>query len=492
MKALKFTAEGMNTSNPVWDEYYIDSFAFYDVSQNTKQTDKITGMISLYDMLEKILFSMGARIYQKNGCWYIDHIRQLQKGTVTYKRYNSAMEYQDSAAEGLKKTITPATGSPLLVPINHSLYKEYDKPYSKFELKANYRLSQNVLRYPHLREMYTQVGSFSYSFREKELLINTPTYVPDIHGLRYSLGYIDFNGLPEVIFNFSISGELMGWFRVKLMLVNDADGKTYYYTNYWESSEISIKESWSPYDHNEPGLHDLLMINYNSKTGSEAFSETVSVYKYGNLAGQLYIMFCPPYKATQQSQYPALVRIYFEGLSLNYLECQKEKSIINVEANVNKLRKSKDVDFYSNPYFTMLMRTLSGSVNESIQYYINPQLAYPGLYYRYDGTNHISIRNYKIASIGEWKTLERILIEDIMTFYSQIRFKVTGRLLGDDMNFGKVLDYDGKRYMICSMNFEPKSGQMDVTLLQISDIGRFLITESGDYVATEDGKLIII
>ena len=126
---------------------------------------------------------------------------------------------------------------------------------------------------------------------------------------------------------------------------------------------------------------------------------------------------------------------------------------------------------------------------------MNPHLAYPGLFYYYDTdvSRYVPCYDFQFET-GNDTRLDRWLTEDIMSYYANLRNRILGTLLGQ-IDFGKVLDYDGKRYMIVSSIYNIKKSFNEVTCLEISEgitSGSFIELEDGSgYVLLEDGNKII-
>ena len=453
----------VNQALSPFTETHLDTWCFYRKDLDEKYE-------SLYDVLSKVLTSWGARIYQKDGCWYMDHIRQLNDGSITYRRYNSALTYQASASEDRTYNITARSGSPLLVPINHSLYKELERPYSKFILSSNYRLDKELIRY---KEVYTEQDI------DSEIVYNnlnvSATLFPDDQqsGITWSLGIANINSdyLPIKLITISISGMLSGSLHIYLYIENTLDGKQYYYNISNQILPTRIRKLWYEWDNNSTNY----IIGIENADGWDSFSETIDIIMSNipqDLSGMLYLRVVPPYSGSAGD---AGLSINLDDLNVTYQECNKSESKYElVSSDVQTNEKEYEIDIYSDPSIS----------------YINSNLVYPGLFYYYDGSEYQQCLNFKYGT-DEQTSIERFLINDIMSFYSTLRFKISGTLLGQ-IDFGKILDYDSKRYMIVSFGYSLKSSQNEVTTIQISEVGSYLLNEDGTYILTEDGNKIPI
>jgi len=76
-----------------------------------------------YDILDKILTSIGARLYQWNGVWNIERIDYLRDGSVDINKYTAASNYNvvtTGSGANPNLTMTGVDGSPMCVWVNQS------------------------------------------------------------------------------------------------------------------------------------------------------------------------------------------------------------------------------------------------------------------------------------------------------------------------------------------------------------------------------------
>jgi len=481
------------TNLDLFDDLQVDTWCWYEDEKYK----------SLYEVLTDILMAFGLRVYQKDGCWYIDHISQLDLGVVTYRVYTYLFAYTTTSAETLNKTITSKSGSPLIVPINHSLYKELDRPFSKFELTASFRLNTNLIRYPKEFD-----ATINYRIDDDDTLYLTNSVTnPFLQGINYNLGYVDFENITEHhnltrFFIFTVSGETRGMLKFKLYVDNIADSTRYYYNHLATTNNNA--QTWytgvSAVTGSQPNSRDLLRIDYTGSDVRQAFSETVYVYHHNRtqvLKGHLHLLINPPYDGA--FFLPDLIlddnihaEIDLTQMTLKYMGCKMTENVITLENSAYDVNeKNYDIKLYSDPRRTSVITESDGSISGTVVMgHKNSWTSYPGLVFYYDSATELFNPCYQFRyNNGDLKTIEEFLTEDIMSYYSSLRNRLLGTLLGQ-INFGNVLDYDSKRYMIASMALNIKKAQNEVTLIQISDIGSFLLDETGDYILTEDGDKI--
>jgi len=497
-ESLDVYGSGMDTDESPINQTYIDMWMFYDRDNRTYQ--------SLYDILNCILsdWGVGAQVYLKNGDWYIDRVSQKGR-EITYSHYDSDFELQGTVNETNVKLLSGAKVLPTSVPVNKSLYKEVVRPYSSFNLTANYDLRENSLKYWHTFSVVPLPGlnpinpqNIQYSIEDSRITIYQPSFVPNYqHGINYYIGYVDLErtrtDIEDTLFAFTITGELKGWFRVKLFIEDEVTGDTYYYTNYYEDGEVTIKSVWSKQDmRNIPGLQDVISIN--KKDELESFNETSNVTRgvadRSYIRGQMYLQILPPYNYAPGNIPPAIVHVYLKDIQLKYFECVKLNEKINISVSALTNKKEHDTKLYSNPSYLLQQRSSSGFVN-SYYNYRNPHLVYPGILYTKSGAVYTPITNYFIKDINDNKALERILAEDIMTYYSVPRLKLTGTLL-TEIDFGQIIEYHSRFYLIMSLILHTRSSFADVILFEISKEEGFLLDEDGEYVLDENEQPIKI
>ena len=288
----------VQTLSPI-TEHHLDTWAFYD-----PQEEKYD---NLYDIISSILTSIGARVYQKDGLWYIDHIRQLESGAITYRVYNSSFTYTGTSAETRNYNITSKSGSPLNVPVNHSLYKELERPYSKFVLKSAYGLQTDILRYKD--SAHILVNECTVTLDEEKLIIDAVND-PILQGVVFNLGRIEFdagisggfNRIPNHFLTINISGELRGWCKVKLFIENEADSLRYYYNKelLYQEKLTRLKIQWDTDTYN-----DILRSDYSDNFNAERFDESIDIYKSGeDLKGFMYLLINPPFDSDSRNSLP--------------------------------------------------------------------------------------------------------------------------------------------------------------------------------------------
>ena len=218
----------------------------------------------------------------------------------------------------------------------------------------------------------------------------------------------------------------------------------------------------------------------------EEFNETITVYRRGvGYKGRVYLLINSPY---YEGSTVASLEIDLEDLTVNYLENTKadlELKLTNSSFldNVGKL----DLKLYSEPRTERRYLVFGTWLTVSEHQYTNTA-SYPGMFYIFEDPYYVPVYIFSFGQSYGYR-LEQLLLTDIMSFYSTLRNKLTGTLLGQ-IDFGKVLDYDSKRYMIASSSYNLKKSFNEVTLLQISDLGSFLLNEDGTYILTEDGNKI--
>jgi hypothetical protein len=397
----------------------------------------------------------------------------------------------------------------MLVPINHSLYKEFDRPFSKFVLKPDYGLNKNLLRYP---DVFTADCEFLYA-DDGTLRLTNDFVVPQLQGITYDLGYIDMGVLPigEVL-DITISGKCMGYLTFKLILYNIADSKNYYYqgVKVLEVEDYEIG-TWNEYYTGSGNRFQyIIFVNHSSSSYLKDFNETVKVVNTNPvLKGNLKLLINTP-TASSFPQFRTPVNwttmtyavINVGDITVNYLECNKDSyslALTNSELNINE--KEYSVKLYSNPslYYIMELPPVSvgwmdyDALQKYILGYINPNLAYPGLFYQDSDEDGIytPITTIKLGTTGDCKTIEQFITEDIMTYYSVLRNKIMGTLLGQT-DFGKCFEYDSKRYIPVSIIMNVKKSQNDVVMLQVSEVESYLLNEDDSYILYEDGNNIPI
>lgn len=466
----------VNQALSPFTETHLDTWKFY----NGRNKD----YSSLYNVLTDILTAWGARLYQKDGCWYIDHIRQLSSGSITYRAYNSSLTYTGTSVEDRTYDITSASGSPLNVPINHSLFKQLERPLSKLKLTSQYHLNKELLRYIDAPSVE---GDITYEIQEDKFLkIHGVVGHNYSDGLIYNLGRMDFSGLTDPIMNISLRGEFYGSFSVSLYIYNEDDATNYYYYGLYDGNPTT--DAWKT----SSGyvLHAATTGNWRH---IRAFDVSYDIYAdEETFKGTMYLLICAPYNSFVSGIPPLDPQLILDldDTTVTYNECRKQDKTFELINSSNQTNlKEIELNIYGEPKKERFI-TYGGITTEEILTFVNPHLVYPGIFYYYDGDEYLPCYAFKYGTDDE-KKLENFIIEDIMTFYANLRLKITGTLLGQ-MNFGMVLDYDSKRYMIASSYYNLKKSQNEIVALQISEVGSFLLNEDDTYILLEDGNKITL
>ena len=475
-EAFNITSIGLG----LFERFYIDSWRWYNPDET---------YVNMYEVLSDILTAFGARLYQHNGHWKIDNITDLIKGTITYNRYSSAF-----ALEGTTEESKFIEG---LTPINHSVYKELDRPYSKLNLKADYGLNQNCIRYP---KVFSADCKFSMS-EDNILRLTSDIVDPYLQGIKYYLGFFTIQFLNQIPFTVSLKGFARGTFKVKLIIENTLDGKTYTYNN--EDNTFWDEKKWV-----EADQYAVLFKKTYSATTLEVINETIDVYKNILLKGNMYLIICPPYELGiisdpdwNKSDH-IRAKIDMNQTTVYYNECKKQDHTFNIEnSTLNSNEKNISVKLYSNPSLTYRYGLNPGAatwntLSSYLVAYVNPGAVYPGIIYTdkeedmiYEPIQWLLVGN--ILDGGGLYLIEEYLMNQIMSFYAKLRIKASGTIIGD-ISFGQVIKYDGKIFMIIHMNKNIKKQTIDITLLELSQYGSFLVDENDDYILTEDGNKIIL
>ena len=464
----------------------IDSWAFYDPSNWTYNY--------LYDVLEKLLVGeVGGRLYQRNGIWYIDRVSKMTTTEeIIYRTYTSAFVPIKDGSEWITsdenrvKEITSAKIQPISTPVNESLIKELERPYSEFTLTADFQLRENILRYPDIftaNILYDiELERKRAFYYEKTLKIDYQGYPPtNSQGIKYSLGYVKFLGdVYDPLFTFSITCRLLGTLRIKLYIENEDDSISYMYTHNFPVNP-ALNRSWSAFGANSRDtlyLHDLMVLQ---NTTNEEVTETVDIF-VGDapLEGQMYLLINPPNSLNHT------VQIDLESLNISYSECNRiseERKIVLEEFHTNK--REKTIQTYS-----AVRKYGESESTYAANVYENPHLAYPGMYYNSDDQESFHTLFF-IKGINNTGALENLIMQDIMTYYSTMRLRVTGTIISE-LDYGNVISYKNKLYLIMYFQYDTLTSFAELTLLEISVLQDFLVTESGDYILTESGDYILI
>jgi len=130
---LSFTG-GTNTP---FEDIYIPHTSFQDEDNN---------YISCYDILEKILKSLGARVYMHGGKWWVDRVDYIRNGTVDYDEYSYAGAYMRTLTSNARSlTLTGADGATPCVFVNNSQQMEIVPAWKSFILKTDAGEKMNIL-----------------------------------------------------------------------------------------------------------------------------------------------------------------------------------------------------------------------------------------------------------------------------------------------------------------------------------------------------------
>jgi hypothetical protein len=486
-------------------EHYLDTWAFYLGNGKYK---------SLYEILSFILFNpcVGGRLYQKNGHWYMDRTQQLITGEISYRTYDSTFGGTVLiTTENLFKAITTQFGSPMNVPVDMTLTKKTIRPYTKLTIKTNYALNNNMVRYPE--KPNTVIGPITYSLVTEDsnyvmLLsfrnINNAFY-PVTQGIIYNLGYSNAWGalntqpdsvnISKAFMTLNISGMFRGRMRIRLYIDDVVSGKRYFYTDELHINDKTIATGWYEEVTNAATGFGSIIYLENDTTNEVSFDEVVDINTFGaNFSGQMYLQICPPWWATQGISRSPILKINTDSLSVTWNECKTSDNNYAIDLNtIQTNTKEYPSDIYTAPCMRQDYYDVPGvSRDHYFRYYLNPQLAYPGLLLYKSGALYIPCKwvYYDKSTVVDPVKLEIALAQDIMALHSMLRWQVTGRILGQ-FDIGTVFTYKGKTYMIASMIFDIHTAQTEVTLLQIGEYVEILgLESSGDILATESDQYI--
>jgi hypothetical protein len=419
--------------------------------------------------------------------------------------------YLTTANETRQKNITSGHDSPLLAQVELSLHKEIERPLSKLEIEADFSITNNLLHHP---TVFTVNGDLQYTITDDFLLRIADTGTEHYNeGIVYSLGRVAFTGFVEgeTVFTFSTAGRVKGTWKVRLYVDNEADGYRYYYNaDAVEVGGMDLHEKtwYSAADlsgvTNALNACNLYEVENETMGQPDSFSDSVDVVKQGSttLIGQMYLVLVPPHDTLTILGVPSPGYVYvnMDELSLTYDETTKENRKVVIQNDLLKVKNEKSISLsiYSEPrkkshgyiYDDGVPRT--GGYSTNITPYNNPHLLFPGMNYYDDGTRYQPCYEYSYADLGQRIVLEEWLAQDIMTYYSNLRWKLDGSLIGE-FGFENTLYYKNKLYMIDSIYYDTHSAIAEVVLLQISEVIDWLLTESGDYIVyTESDEGVII
>lgn len=457
-------------------KFYVDTWRWYNEGTYS----------NMYEVLSDILFTFGARLYQHNGDWKIDNIVDLSLGSITYNRYSSNFTLEGTTEED--KVVNGLT------PVNHSLYKELERPYSKFTLKVDYGLNTNVIRYKNVFE-----SSCLFNFSEDNILrLTSDIPVPYLQGIKYYLGYFKFEWFNDKAFTVHLSAQVIGLFKVYLLLDNVLDDKTYAYNKVKVEGLAPDADSWEEVS----DVSLLYWVNHSKSTTFQRVDETIDVYKRQVLEGNLYLLFCPPYQINLVTNpdwsKDTKAIIDMNQTTVTYHECQKKEHKVefgNSDLNTNENELS--IKLYSNPDIMFRINLNPNNANwdnlyQSVLGYINPGAVYPGCVFTDADQDMIyDVLRWIRHGESDLMMIEDHLVNQIMTYYAHLRTKCVGTIIGA-MSFGNTIKYDNKIYMIAHINTNVKKQLNEVTLFEIGQYGSFLIDENEDYILLEDGNKIAL
>lgn len=525
--SLDLYAVGMDEDNTTLEETYLDTWSFY-AYQKEDSCYK-----NLYTVLEEVLFVLMARIQQRNGNWYINHIDQFKDDYIVYRMYDSGFnEISEVVEESVVCQLTNSSSPtwPVNAPI-YTLKKGLVRPFSKLRVKPQYRFETNMIRYPYDPNEVPEDIDYEFSTVEEHLLINgIRSDVPPVTGFVYSLGWVQlpWSDLvdPEITskscFDLQIKGKLRGSLEVLLYIVNEADGKTYYCTgnchdvrfygtagSYIDGIEVGSSGyitasntwltrrtdgrlgNWSS-EGDALNCFKALHIEKGSARELEDFDESMELtgcLYHQALKGQLYMMIVTPFFADRS----AIAYIELDSLALTYTQGHEV---------IDRVYSSEIADAISNE---MEVNPILHCVPyDEIYLNDNPQLSYPGLLYFKSGTHYThcgyfmrkGVESVVPSSAGDnWRKIEEVMLESIMGFYSAIKWEIRGKILGW-FDVGNVLQYKNRKYLIVSMVQDLHTSKIDVILIEIGTAGEveeegWLIMESGsEPIITEESEYI--
>ena len=496
-------------------EHFIDTWKWYESGEYK----------SLYDVLSDLLFNacVGGRVYQKNGKWYMDRVKQLIAGEITYRTYDSTFSLTGTATETLNKGITTQWDVPMNVPVDMSLKKGLLRPYSKITINTDYGLNNNLVRYPNSPNSVT--GPIQYSLTTDDdnnvMLLSyrdlNAAYRPILEGIKYNLGYSNswaaINDQPNNIsiakafMTLTISGRYRGRMCVRVYIDDEVTGGRYFYES----------KTWPNYDpqwtrllnesnpQTDPSGWGCVVYLENDTTEEQDFSETVELNTFGKeLSGQMYLVICPPWWASppasgSQINHSPVLKINVNEISVTWNECKTSDNQYPLVATRTQTNiQEHESTIYTAPCVRQDYYVIPGvSKDHYFRYYLNPHLTYPGLLMYWNGLYGGDLKYlpcqwvvYDETSGADPVKLEVALAQDIMALHAAIGWKVTGTILGQ-FDIGTVFTYKDRIYMIASMTFDIHLAQTEVILLQIGEAVEILgLESSGDILVTEDSGYI--
>jgi hypothetical protein len=495
---------------------YIDSFAF--------MTDRVdVKYMSYFEILENIISSYGCRIYQKHGRWYLNSVRQLMDDEITYREYSSAFAYVTIHTEDLRKTMTGSSGSPLIVPINHSLYKSHDEIYKKLTNKVTYNINSNLIRY---WKQYTKnAGTKVWTFSDNKIRIRSGN--PNNEGILYDLGLIKItNQSPNALFKIQLSGMMLGTIYATLYL-RTTDNRLFYFQHDTRQFYNKITEEWE-WEHTWVEVTDpnnlpwwdgsIRVDNYgqeSSNTGTDGkiyvvkeFSQSIEanvdtlmdLYGASIENAHLYFRITCPYirDYPDGTNYTELItqttaRLFLDlpNVAITYKEFDKASNeVVMKQSEFKGIEKTNEQFLHSLPLYDYYTEE-SGHETKYNLNLINPDHILPKLTYTYEGGYYIPIAEYTKGTDISTHLLEKLICEDIFHFYSQKRLVLDGTIMGE-IDFGHTLNYGSKRYMIDRMLLNIKMSNQTLHLVQIMAEEGSLLLETGDKVLLETGDEILL
>ena len=109
--------------------------------------DKDNEFESCYDILVKILTSLGSRIHQYGGAWHIERIDYKREDSYTYFKYDCDGTFIDSRVSDWRLTMTGASGSPLCVWTDQSQDLEIVPAWKEFDIDYKPGENRNIIKF---------------------------------------------------------------------------------------------------------------------------------------------------------------------------------------------------------------------------------------------------------------------------------------------------------------------------------------------------------
>lgn len=496
------SGQDKETERPL-ESLYIDTLAF---KTGSDQYDYMT----LYEVLENILSSLGARIYQKDGYWYVDRIRQLTDDTITYRVYLPAGEaslltYDTDNVETLTKDITVADMSATMcVPVNMSLTRSDDDTYRVLTNKVDYNINRNLVKYWW---GYSVKGlTTSYDVKEKTLLIETqPRLDPPTHCVEYNLGtWKVYRGNTVPYFKVELAGVSFGSFDVQVVLIDNEYPtlRNYiYYNDHWLAYSAYYGYVSLPslridsYAKDEDGYYTLSEFRGELEIKSlRDLPDGSEEYSSGDYTVYLRILSPIVDDAHKNEARLTTPRAYIDlpSVVVEISECKKDSNDLEfTQDTYDGLKYEREQFLHSTPTFGFPTGRISdGSVVAGVQYQVeNANLICPRLIYTLADGLYTAVYQFSRAGLTDLFTLEDLISGDWLYFYFNQRWCLEATILGE-FDMGTLLEYKGRRYMINRTLIDIKRAYNEVHLLEVLSTIEALATESSGFILTEDNYLV--